>query len=377
MKGNVLIWYGWIPTNKGQLNFDFIELPDILKSGRPNSSFEKNKKLFENLDISYLSDSYGFRKYLKSSRKSKFEFPATANVEFKNNDTTIQGKLQIIYKDSCTLSTKFVCRKNGIVRFEGISYDIDSIENDLLCQIKTLFYVLVKTLVHGDAHHHQKIDVALPIMDDEFKPSSVSLSLLNYIKLTERNIKNTKSCESLYRSENLVFEMNGYLSYFKSFTLLFEEKPVKHDFEFAKNVVTSLRNTVEKRKNKAEFIGGLVNASIAFVGLIVAVNIFLNGFWPQYKNNMADFFVNENRLYYFIGSVTLILFTFLAYIRCKIHGYVYYSRYDLYEFIALMKNADFSDLNWNGKAIKCIPYIFFVAFGLVYVYLINWFMLFN
>jgi len=184
-------WVGWIPTNRGKLNFDFIELPDFLESKKITKSYAPNKKKFTNIDISYLSDSYGYKRYLKYSRKSKAEYPATANVEFEIRSTKIHGNIEIIYKDFCNISTKFICDQNGVVEFENIFHNVDSIDAELK-EIKSLLYVLIKTLIHGDAHHHQKIDVALPVMDDEFKPSVVSSSLLDYIKLAERNIKKNK-----------------------------------------------------------------------------------------------------------------------------------------------------------------------------------------
>lgn len=359
-------WFGWIPTNRGKLNFSFIELPTPgsipLKSKNTEFSYTENKKNYINLDLSYLSDSYGYKRFFKfSGKNSGVEYPATANVELEDKTTKIQGNIEIIYKEFCRLSTKFTCEQNGVVEFENIFYDIDSIDNELK-EIKSIFYVLLKTIIHGDAHHHQKIDVALPITEKKFYPSVISSSLLDYIKLVERNVKITKECHSLFRNENLTFEIEGYLSYFRTFTLLFGEDAVKRDYEFAQSVIMSLKNTVGKRKNKEELMNGIKTASITFLGLIISINILLNGFWLQGHNNLAIDLSSQNRYYYFLGSVFLVVVMFFKYTECKFKSYLYYNYYNLFEFLVLIKNADFHDLNWEGKLFKLVPAIILLFF---------------
>lgn len=361
-------WFGWIPTNRGKLNFSFIGLPNSipLKSKNTEILDLESKKIYTNLNLSYLSDSYGYRRFFKfTSRNLSTEYLATANVELEDKTTKIQGNIEIIYKDFCCLSTKFKCEQNGLVEFENIYYDIDSIEEELQ-EIKLIFYVLLKSIIHGDAHHHQKIDVALPVTDKKFKPSVISSSLLDYIKLVERNIKNTKACHSLFRNENLVFEIEGYLSYFRSFTLLFSDNTVKRDYEFAQSVLTSLRNTVNKRKNKAEYVNGIKTAVITFLGLFISINLLLNAFW---QNNGIDL-SNQNRYYYLFGSAAAIAAMFWKYTECKIKSYVYYNNYNLFEILNLIKNANFRDLNWEGKFFKLVPGILmlFAVAGIFIVY---------
>lgn len=348
-------WYGWIPTNRGKINFYFVKPPSFLISQNTSKHQDKKNINYTNLDISYLSDSYGYKKFLKLTHKSKVEYPATANVSFVLNSPQIDGDVEIVYEKFCTLKSNFSIDSNGVVAFQNINYDIDSIENELQ-EIKTLLYVLVKTLVHGDAHHHQKIDIALPIMENEFNPKIVSSSLADYIKLAEKNTKSTNHCESLYRNENIVYEIDGYLSYFKSFMLLFDDAEVKKEYEFACSVVASLKSTVLKRKNKVDFINGIVAAVIAFTGLFISMNILLNGFWLPKCNDITCYLSFHNRFYYLLGSFIVVMIVFLKYTKCKFVSYVYYHWYEFFEFTRLIKNARFRDLNLEGKLIKLTPF---------------------
>jgi len=100
-------WYGWIPTNRGKINFDFIEPPKFLISQNTKKNQNKQSVKYTNLDISYLSDSYGYKKFLKFSGKSKVEYPASANISFILNDSKIDGIVEIVYEEFCTLKSSF------------------------------------------------------------------------------------------------------------------------------------------------------------------------------------------------------------------------------------------------------------------------------
>lgn len=160
-------WFGWIPTNRGLLNYNFISLPKELDCKSVIKESFENKTKYSNLNLSYLSDSYIYSSFRFFSDSS--EIPAIANIEFENKIESIDGKVEIIYKDYCKLISFFTCKLNGVVEFKDISYDIESLGNNLN-DFKALIYVLIKTIIHGDAHHHQKIDVALPIIDSQFEP---------------------------------------------------------------------------------------------------------------------------------------------------------------------------------------------------------------
>ena len=368
MQNEVCKWAGWIPTNKGEIDFNYIELPENIEVSKGNFEINSTKKEFKNLDVSYLSDSYGYKHYLKYSSKKPTESKIIANVLFEKVHDKIIGNAQIEYVKFVTIKTKFEIEKNGVVLFDGLeaSQSISGFEKE----IKTLLYVLAKTIVHSDAHHHQKIDIALDISDGDFQPNVVSKSFLNYIKLAEKNTKKTNNCESILRNENIVFEIEGYFSYFESFCKLFETEQTKTDKEFAKNVINSLKNTVAKRKNKEIFTSSIITTAIAFFGILVTVNLLLNGFWIPTSNELVCFFNEQNRYYYFLATLVFVLLLFFHATKCKLKSYVYYHYYEQFEFIKLLKNTSFGRLNWYGKLIKLSP-IVLIGVGILLMFLVN------
>ncbi len=371
MSNNILNWYGWIPTNKGKISFEFINVPDFLQNKNSKIDRKNDSIKIENIDVSYLSDSYIFRNFINKSEIKQTEQTATANLNFKKSENNIQGNIEICYKDFTDIKANFNIKSNGEIEFKEFEIEI-VIENDILVEIKKLLYVLVKTIVHGDAHHHQKIDIALPIIDKEFKAEVVSESLLDYIKLAEKNTKNTKNCNSLFRNENIVYEIDGYLAYFKSFTLLFENEKIKKDFEFATSVVSSLKSTVQKRRNKTDFYNGLYTAFFTFLGILISINILLNGFWKIEQNDIVEFLSDISRMNTFYISLVFVLVLFFSYTKCKLQSLIYYKYYEIFEVLKFIKHSSYSDLSILGKIIKFSPILLFfislICFLIIYIY---------
>jgi len=354
MGNNTLNWYGWIPTNRGKISFEFINVPDFLQNKNSYVDIIKDSIKIENIDVSYLSDSYIFRKFSNKSKNKSIEQTATANLNLQKEKESIEGSVEICYKNFTNIKANFNIKLNGEIEFKELKIGIE-LENDILLEIKKLLYILVKTIVHGDAHHHQKIDIALPIIEKTFDPKIVSESLLDYIKLAEKNTKNTKNCNSLFRNENIVYEIDGYLAYFKSFTLLFEDKDIKKDFEFATSVVSSLKSTVQKRRNKTDFYNGLFTAFFTFLGILISINILLNGFWKIEQNDIVEFLSDISRMNTFYISLVIILVLFFYYTKCKLQSLIYYKFYEMFEILKFIKHSSLSDLSILGKIIKISP----------------------
>ncbi len=359
-------WYGWIPTNRGKLKFDFIKLHEELLKNSNNVITEQSENVvkFSNVSISYLSDSYSHKFLIKQTEV--IEIPGSADFFFEKRNDGIYGNILINYAVGYEISSKFFCKFNGIIEFEDIHYSYDQADSHIE-NIKTLFYVLIKTIIHGDAHHHQKIDIALSITDEKFNPSVISSSLLDYIKLVERNIKLSKSCISLLRSENLALEMEGYLSYFKTFTLLFKNKKVLKDYEFAKCIVNSLKSTVAKRKNKESYTSGLLTMGITFVGLFISINILINSFGLTQENNISSALKNYDRFDSFVISFFILLCTFYYFMECKINTCLYYKYYHIYEVVHLIQNSSIENLSLLGQFIKLLPVCIFL--GLLFYFI--------
>ena len=367
MQEKKTLYSGWIPTNKGEIEFNYIELPSFIKATQPDSvSHTVSSKKYKNLDVSYLSDSYGYKKYIKHNTEKSTEVPIIASVSFENKDNCIDGSLEIEYKDFANIKSRFEILSNGVVNFYTLEAATDI--NDFEKEIQALIYVLVKTIVHGDAYHHQKIDVALATVDGEFDPKVVLKSFLDYIKLAEKNTKKTNDCESILRNENIVYEIEGYFSYFKSFVELFECDEIKKDLAFAQNIVNSLKSTVEKRKNKVSFTTSIITTSIAFLGVLISINILLNGFWTIEKNDITFTLSEQSRYLYFVVSFAFVSLAFFYVTKCKLKSYIYYNYYENFEFVRLLNNASFMNLNWYGKMLKYLPFGL-IACGVVLFYL--------
>ncbi|WP_418185107.1 hypothetical protein ACNSOS_09565 [Aliarcobacter vitoriensis] len=83
MSKDILNWYGWIPTNRGKISFDFINVPAFLQNENSEIDIEKDSINIKNIDVSYLSDSYIFRKFINKSKVKSTEQIATANLNFQ------------------------------------------------------------------------------------------------------------------------------------------------------------------------------------------------------------------------------------------------------------------------------------------------------
>ena len=98
MAENLDLWYGWIPTNRGKINFSFISEKN-LRTIAPKQifSFEKTKNQIDikSLEISATSDSSNFNKYKKNTNKNIVELMTYTDVELRNNENLISGNIKV------------------------------------------------------------------------------------------------------------------------------------------------------------------------------------------------------------------------------------------------------------------------------------------
>ena len=346
-------FYGWIPTNKGHLEFEFISIPHFYKDFLKEKRVTFTEKEIT-LNLEFMDDAFVFRKVSKK-REQILSMEATVLI---NN--SLNGNIKISWIDSIIYS-KFKIYPNGIIEF--LDFSVESNINIDITTIRQAMFVIVKSFVHGDVHHHQKIDTALQIEDNMFNPTNISESLLNHIKRLERNVKLNNSCESTLKNENTLEEAKGYLSYFESFILLFPSEVTKKNLKFSKNIIISLESLLQKRQNKKSYIDGFRTAIITFFGLFMTLSIFLNGFWFPNSNEITIYLHQFSRFNILIYTFFSILFSFFFYIRCSLKSYLFYEYYDTFELLNYIKNADKKDLNSLGKLIKALPFITFtIAF---------------
>ncbi|MEA1955503.1 MAG: hypothetical protein U9N02_03310 [Campylobacterota bacterium] len=357
-------WFGWIPTNRGKINFSFISHNNIQAISKNFKSTITNKQItIQDLDISTISDSYKFQQYKKINKQKIYnEITSFANIKITDGDI-FKGSIEI-YNEDIKVESDFIINSNGKIEFYGYISNKFDLLNDFEKEIQTVMYIIVKTIVHGDSHHHQKIDIALPITSNEFDIKIISESFVDYIKLVEKNIKNQKECHSNLRNEILVYEINGYISYLKTFLILFDtDKELENNLKYAENILISLKSTVEKRKTKWNYNISIFTAIITFLGLFISINILMNGFWLQNENNIIDFFqTNYSRLEIMGWSFIAILFSFYFYIYCTLNSKLYYVWYDGFELINFIKESNYKRLNLRGKLIKSFPMVFFIIF---------------
>lgn len=356
MKEDAVRWSAWIPTNRGKIDFNLIRTS---AKHLPKPTHQTADKIvFKTLDLSYLSDTIRDASYLIKQPLAR-EYQATADISFDldSQQSLIHGELLLSYDDKGTISSHFTIQSTGIVSFSELnsSFDASILPSQ---QIKNIIYVLVKSIVHGDAHHHQKIDIALPIMDGDFSAEVVSEGLLAYIKLVESNLKRLNSCESMQRNENLVLELEGYLAYFKSFTLLFPEAKTQQHLSFAEQVVKSAKATVDKRKIKQSFSDGFKTAVVTFLGIAISANILLVGLRGQGQvSDIGDLLLGLPHSVEVSIILVLVLLGFFSYINCKFRSWLYYAYYDLFELTKHIKALPINQLKPLGLAVKFIPFL--------------------
>lgn len=360
-------WSGWIPTNRGKIEFDYIRTPS---EHIPSPTKQTAKHIsFQEVNVSYLSDSITYAKWFVK-QSIDIEYTAKATVNFYRTSENIKGDIVLWYTDKGSVSSNFCIKPNGIICFDGFVSSFSISIPVPVSTIKNILYVVVKSMVHGDAHHHQKIDIALPIIEGKFCEVIIAENLLSYIKLVEKNIKQLKQCESMQRNEQLVIELEGYLAYFKSFVLLFPHDKVKDCASFAEQVIKSAKATIDKRKNKQIASDALKTALVTFIGLFISINILLVGLRGQNsQSDLGCFLVlttsHSNEM---VISLFIILVGFLSYIDCKFKSWVYYRYYHFFELMLYVRILTFRKLTYLGIFLKMLPFLFFLSAVLLVIW---------
>ena len=345
------MFYGWIPTNKGQIEYEFISISSFEnKSILSFDSSGLSKSL--NIKLNFMDDAYIFRNI---SLKNNTNLDTFAYITINNR---LDGNIRIVWEDT-KFSSDFRIYKNGIIKFVDFNYYTKT-DNVDIESIKQVMYVLVKSWVHGDAHHHQKIDIALKINNNNFNTGKISKSLLNYIKRIERNVKLNSECDSNLKNENILEEAKGYLSYLETFVLLFPSKTTKLDLALSKNIISSLESILNKRGNKVSYTNSFYTAIFTFLGLFISINILLNGFWFSKSNDITIAMHSYSRFDVLIVTFFLILICFFSFIKCRVKAYIFYEHYEIFEILKYIKYSKKSELNKLGNLIKAMPLIFFI-----------------
>lgn len=298
-------WYSWIPTNLGYLNYNYIADLNSLKSvfGSNNVSKVKDESNIEiELKNTHLSDINEIASSLLEydevlpeailNFKKRLQFNTTIG---RNQPIGIYGDIVIKYDELLSISSDFDIRTNGLIEIFNIKVnynenEINKLELNSVLEstIANAIYTLIKKIVHGDKHHHQKIDTIIGVYT-RFDPKQILTDLGFQIKRLERYIKNKDNVSSLAIFNNVIEEAHntavGFMSYIRTFHGMFingvKEEKCKHNnknhyisLEGIENVVSSIKSIVDRNSNEIVHSNKKIVFTVTLIALFASLNIF-------------------------------------------------------------------------------------------------------
>lgn len=331
-------WYGWIPTNLGKIKFEFID-EEYLKQQFKNIKIIKRENILElsNIDLSYISDTPWFASFFFWQK----EYRSTLNLKIVQNNENFTGSMSIIYENSIEFFVNFSISSNGKVAFtlKQINNIVKIDYQSMLSEIKQIFYVVLKSIVHGDSHHHQKIDTAIKITENSFDTEKILDDMLLYLKTIEKNIKHMKT-ESIRLKQNvLIEEVQGYISYIKTFVVIFEQKglsKLEKKLKIAQNIKESLQATINKREKKYNSKEHFKTILLTIAALFIATNILINSFYND-KEELATYVAYFSRLELFIYSFGFWFLAYIGFMWKSLKSTLFYRCYGCYKFLKNIK----------------------------------------
>jgi|GEM_PF-2600066 len=359
-------YFGWIPTNLGFINFDLIgENEDSLQYKETDIS-NSNYISIKDIDLNFISDSYFPKSSLVSKlNKNSKEYYLSGNIEFNKEENKITGFSTLTISKNKKLLSKwyfhskisFEIEYNGKIKFYNLKIDTnveyyDTFQED----IAFIFYIIIKNTVHGNNHHHQKIDTALYITKDEFKPFDILNNFAQHIKRLEYDVKSIDKCFGKLKILNSKNEVDGYKSYIGTFIELFfdkNDKAIKAKVESKEkiidNVIISLKANVEKQEVKNNFQVAFVLNMITFFAILISLNIFANALDVKKDLNLE----NISNISIIINSFFVIFFFYYKSFKCHILNRIFYKKYYEYESFDHLK---YHKIDKISKKIKVISF---------------------
>ncbi|MDQ7085470.1 MAG: hypothetical protein Q9M36_11325 [Sulfurovum sp.] len=221
---DTLKWYSWIPTNLGVLDYNFITPKQMYSNFGKNIKFSEDKTRFWNLDLKNFKDSLS--PYITTSHIK--EISPTGTISFEILDSSLKGRVSIYYADTFSIGFNYSLERNGKIRIDspylGKSNQIKDIDTALMDTFAQIAYMMIKQSLHGDSHHHQKIDYVLKVSRDIFPADIIINTFAKHIKNVERDIKSLDTCIGHLKAMNAIEEIRGYLSYVNTFFALYKEE---------------------------------------------------------------------------------------------------------------------------------------------------------
>jgi hypothetical protein len=320
-----MTYYCWIPTNASKLNYNLIARSKKFKDHlSPEAEFRKdnnclyidNYNITHLLDDEYISTSTKLDEVLKNCLFLKTNaLDQFLTLNLRKDDTFYKGDITISFKDenpfdrekNSFIAVDFKINLNGMIEFNNYQHDnIEDYDEEKDIQV---LYVVLKSIIHGDSHHHQKVDTALTITSDKDGFYNHILSgLMQYLKYLEGDIKRVETKQNVHKLLDIQYSINGYISYIKTFVKSFSalKKTGDLELEYFINVSESIKSKIKSKLDKYERVEKDKNNIKLLLPIIISSAILaialLNG-----ENDIASKIFND--IYFKIAIFMILSFT--------------------------------------------------------------------
>lgn len=342
-------WYSWIPTNLGELNFEYFGKSKDLEGKYQKVRKTQSTFYIKKLDISFISDTYTtLSKWLDplmSSFLPSFEEEVFGSVDFfiRKQTSYFTAKIRLSYPEYFLAEARIRVGLDGKFKVydltmfpnnEELWADFGSQEHfsDYLAQV---IFIITKGLLHGDNHHHQKIDTAITINRNKFLPEHIIKNLILHIKRVEHDIKSLDRCYGEIKAKNAVEEMKGYQSYINTFRSIFYPKSREgvntpkyvSDKSILDNIIASLEANVKKSQNKPAHRITIISTLLVYLAAAVSGAIlYINLMDCNYESHITHWG------FYWTYLVILLIIS-IMHLRCVFASWVFYHFYPIYEYL--------------------------------------------
>ncbi len=351
------IWYGWIPSNSGEIKLYFVTRDNVKKiTNLDRINFKKKDTYIEinNIPLDIFSDTNPFVKLLRRLIFGDIEYVPMLNILRIQESTkeNFDGHVKITYKDNA-YAADFVIFKNGKSKFKFTNIEEKSSQGPIE-DIKQIIYLTIKYILHGDNHHHQKIDTVLKIKRF-FVPEDIMIEMLSHIKKIDHELKRLEERINLLDHKIKAKEAEGYLSYMASFLILFSNSQnidkLKYYYSLGENIIKSINANIIKKSTLSDYKKALIVRVLAIVGMVVSISILFSRFMATPKDKLD--------IICFIGIIIFIaLLAFWIDVIPIIKKIIFYKHYKIFVFFLHIKKILY-------RYIK----LFFVSISVLYVVL--------
>lgn len=361
-------WYSWVPTNLGELNIRFFGKSRDMDRNLQNAKIKNNIFSATSIDISFISDTHYFlSKWLNPLAKATLpaleeELFGTTDIVIEETETCFSGTIKLYYSEVFQAVAFFELEHNGKIKIHKLSINPEdeklwknfSDKSEFLDYLVQVIFIIIKNIVHGDNHHHQKIDTAIVVKRGKFDPCFILKTMIRHIKRIEHDVKNMNKCHGRLKAQNTIEELNGYRSYIRTFRSLFLKNNVNMTGEplFVKdpsildNIIDSAEATVKKRINSPVLFSSflsivLVYAAISISGAIMYINLMGKNYQPLICNDWS---------YYSLGLFILLALMY-SQIICSIRSWLFHKYYAFFEYLYYLSSYE-NPKRWRDKIIK-------------------------